>query len=164
MFLSGAYFGSFSWVVVFWESFREYFRKEEAERREGREWGKSLRGMKGKQTCFSGFWTRIARRRGEFDSIMLWEISGGGWELFLLLWRRGAKFPTSLASTIPALLYRVMSPYKRDVLRSRCLKKVLAGALKEGIIPDAGDAISDDVIVTCLASRISMQNRLLFIE
>ena len=105
--------------------------KEEAER-EWRESGKSLRG-KDKQTCFSGFWTRIVRRRGDFDwrrgdfdSIMLWEISGGGWELFLLLWRRGENFPTSLASTIPALLYRVMSPYKRDFLGSRCLKKDLA--------------------------------------
>ena len=100
--------------------------KEEAER-EWRESGKSLRG-KEKQTCFSGFWTRIVRRRGDFDwrrgdfdSIMLWEISGGGWELFLLLWRRGENFPTSLASTIPALLYRVMSPCKRDFLGSGCL-------------------------------------------
>ena len=109
---------------MFWK------RKEEAER-EWRESGKSLRG-KEKQTCFSGFWTRIVRRRGDFDSIMLWEISGGGWELFLLLWRRGENFPTSLASTIPALLYRVMSPYKRDFLGSRCLKNVLAGLLKEG--------------------------------
>ena len=62
---------------------------------------------------------------------MLWGMSGDGWELFLLLWRRGEIFPTSLALTFPALLRRIMSPCKRDFLGSVCLRKGLAGILKE---------------------------------
>jgi hypothetical protein len=34
----------------------------------------------------------------------------------------------------------------------------------EGPLPDADNAVRNCVIVTCLASRISMQHRLLFIE
>ena len=38
------------------------------------------------------------------------------------------------------------------------------GAEEKGTLPDAGDAVWNDVIGTCLASRISKQQRLLFIK
>ena len=52
-------------------------------------------------------------------------------------------------------------PDAGDAIRNRDARQV--GAAFEGVIPDAGDAIRNDVIGTCLAGRISMQQRLLFI-
>ena len=53
-------------------------------------------------------------------------------------------------------------PDAGDAVRNR--DALQAGAVVEGRIPDTVDAIRDDVIGTCLACGISMQQRLIFIE
>ena len=53
-------------------------------------------------------------------------------------------------------------PDAGNTIRNRDARQ--AAAPTEGIIPDAGDTVREPVIVTCLASRISMQHRLFFIE
>ena len=53
-------------------------------------------------------------------------------------------------------------PDAGDAIRNRDARQV--GAVPEGTLPDTGDAVRDVVIVPCLASRISMQHRLLCIE
>ena len=53
-------------------------------------------------------------------------------------------------------------PDTGDSIRNRDARQALA--VIEGTLPDTGDTVRNRVICTCLASRISIQRSLLFIE